>query len=174
MKGSGLCRVKTKMTTKGNAPGRRRLREAVFTMIFQAEYHNECDADLLFSAFWEEMTGKTPLCPLYEDIAAAEGDAKVSADAYIRDTFLGVLSRKDELDEKIAAASVGWKKERLSKIILAILRLSVYEMLYTEDVAVSVAINEAVELTKRYEDVQMSAFVNGVLGKISRETTETK
>ncbi len=161
------------MTTKGTVPGRRRLREAVFTMIFQAEYHEECLPEDLFDSVWEEFCGKTPLCALYEEIAASTGEAKNAADAYLRNTFLGVLNHKDEIDEKITAASVGWRKERMSKVVLAVLRLSVYEMLFAEDVAVSIAINEAVDLTKRYEDAQMSAFVNGVLGKISQGQTES-
>lgn len=142
-------------------------------MIFQAEYHEECQPEALFDSVWEELCGKTPLCTLYEEIAAGEGDARAAADAYLKNTFLGVLTHKDEIDDKITAASVGWRKERMSKVTLAVLRLSVYEMLFTEDVAVSVAINEAVELTKRYEDAQMSGFVNGVLGKISKGQTES-
>lgn len=160
------------MITKGSVPGRRRLREAAFTMVFQGEFHKEQTPEELFAHIWEECNGKTPICDLYKEIAAGKGAGKEAAVAYMQSTFMGVFSHIDEIDEKIAEASVGWKKERLSKVILAILRLSIYEMLYTDDVPKSIAINEAVELTKRYEDVRLSGFVNGVLGKISRGTTE--
>ena len=63
-----------------------------------------------------------------------------------------------------------WSKERISRVALAIMRLAVYEMLYVDDIPVSVSINEAVELAKKYGGDEDSSFVNGVLGGISRET----
>ena len=63
----------------------------------------------------------------------------------------------------------GWKISRISKISLALLRVAIYEMLYQDDIPVSVSINEAVELAKKYTGVDDSAFVNGVLGAVAKE-----
>ena len=81
----------------------------------------------------------------------------------------GVSSHKDEIDAKLVATSENWALDRMPVVDRAILRLAVFEMLYVDEVPVSVAINEAVELAKAYggED-ESSRFVNGVLGRISR------
>lgn len=84
------------------------------------------------------------------------------------DKFNDVMSHIDELDAKIEAYSNGWRKERIGKVELALLRLASYEILY-DKVADSVAINAAVELTKRYVDEKAAKFVNGILGNVARE-----
>jgi len=61
----------------------------------------------------------------------------------------------------------GWKTSRMNKVDLSILRLAVYEMKYDEDVPVGVAINEAVELAKKYSGDEGPAFINGVLARLS-------
>ncbi len=76
---------------------------------------------------------------------------------------------KDDIDKKIAAhLSKGWKLARISKTSLAIMRVAVFEMNYLEEIPVSVAINEAVELAKKYTPDD-SKFVNGVLGAVAQE-----
>ena len=71
----------------------------------------------------------------------------------------------NELDEKISSyLTKGWKINRISKISLAVLRVAVYEILYCEEIPVSVSINEAVELTKKYSITEDASFVNGLLG----------
>ena len=66
----------------------------------------------------------------------------------------------------------GWKTSRMNKVDLSILRLAVYEMKYDEDVPVGVAINEAVELAKKFGGSEAPAFINGVLGKLAKEADE--
>ncbi len=79
---------------------------------------------------------------------------------------------KEDIDSKIAAhLSKGWKLSRISKTSLSIMRVAVYEMCYREEIPVSVAINEAVELAKKYTPDD-SKFVNGVLGAIAAEGME--
>ena len=79
---------------------------------------------------------------------------------------------KEDIDAKIAAhLSKGWKIQRISKTSLSIMRVAVYEMCYREEIPVSVAINEAVELAKKYTPDD-SKFVNGVLGAIAAEDTQ--
>jgi N utilization substance protein B len=74
-----------------------------------------------------------------------------------------------EIDKKIEAYSRGWKLDRIAKAELAILRLAVFEASYDDGIPVGVAVNEAVELAKKYGDDNGPAFVNGILGKIVNE-----
>ena len=74
-----------------------------------------------------------------------------------------------ELDGYIEKYSVGWKFERLSNIVIALLRIAMYEILYEQDTPNSVAINEAVELCKRYDTQEAAAFLNGILSSFVKE-----
>ena len=94
-------------------------------------------------------------------------DVKEKEYEYIRKKALLVSELSDDIDAKINEVSEGWPVERLGKAELAIMRLAVYEMLYDEDIPVNVAINEAVELAKKYgSDDNAASFVNGVLAKL--------
>lgn len=85
----------------------------------------------------------------------------------------GVLENAQQIDELISAnLKKGWKLNRISKVSLAVMRLAIFEMLYVEDVPVSVSINEAVELAKKYSVPDDSSFVNGVLGAIAKTINE--
>lgn len=85
---------------------------------------------------------------------------------YIKNIIKVVTDNLEVIDEKIVGSLVNWKLDRISKVNLTILRLAVAEMMFVEDVPGSVAINEAVELTKKYSDEKSSSFVNGVLDKV--------
>ena len=85
---------------------------------------------------------------------------------YIKNVVKVVTDNIEAIDEKIIQSLVNWKLDRVSKVNLTILRLAVGEMMFIEDVPGSVAINEAVELTKKYSDEKSCSFVNGVLDKV--------
>lgn len=89
-------------------------------------------------------------------------------DEFTQTLAFGVCEKRDEIDEVIEKYSVGWKKTRMSKVALAVLRLAVYELLFTQ-VPVGAAINEAVELSKKYASKEDCTFVNGVLGTVVKE-----
>ena len=72
----------------------------------------------------------------------------------------------EEIDRKLDEVTEGWSVKRMGKVDLTIIRLAVYEMKYDDDIPVSVAINEAVELAKRYGSENSPAFINGVLAKM--------
>ncbi len=99
---------------------------------------------------------------LYRDFAETQSK-------YLNDVVGGVVVHEKEIDELIQKYSIGWNIKRISRIARAILRVATFEILYYEDVPASVAINEAVELTKRYDTKETAAFVNGILGSIVRE-----
>ena len=96
-------------------------------------------------------------------------DDGVSVSDYAERLVEGVVTHAEEIDAQLAATSENWSVDRMPVVDRAILRIAVFEMLYVDEVPVSVAINEAVELAKMYggED-ESSRFVNGVLGRIAR------
>ncbi|BBP90635.1 hypothetical protein BsIDN1_42530 [Bacillus safensis] len=80
-----------------------------------------------------------------------------------------MLEQKDKLDDMISQHLVNWKLDRIANVDRAILRLSVYEMVYQEDIPVSVSMNEAIELAKLFGDDKAPKFVNGVLSNIKND-----
>ena len=88
-------------------------------------------------------------------------------DDYVKDVFFGVVERRKEIDELLLPNLVGWKKNRVSPVSRAILALSTYEMLAREDIPAKVSINEAIELSKKYDDEKSYLFVNGVLNAVA-------
>ena len=87
---------------------------------------------------------------------------------YIRTLTSLMEEKRNEIDAYIESYAKGWRPERISKTALAVMRCAVCEILYVEDVPASVAINEAVELDKGYDEPDTVAFVNGVLGGFMR------
>lgn len=81
--------------------------------------------------------------------------------------FNRILERLDGIDGELNGKVQGWNTERMGKVDLTILRLAVYEILYDDEVPTRVAINEAVELAKKYGQDSSSSFVNGVLAKFA-------
>lgn len=125
---------------------RREEREYAFTMLFEALFHKG-----------------EPTQSLYESILENTDNPAISKSAYIKKIFFGVSEKQEEIQKAIAANAKGWKPERISKVSLAVLQLAVYEMLFVEGIAPQISINEAVELSKKYDDEKASSFVNGVL-----------
>ena len=92
--------------------------------------------------------------------------------AYIRELTSQTASHLDELNAAIERYSHGWKVDRISKVAANILRCAMAEILYVDEVPVSVTINEAVELAKGYEEPETVSFINGILGTFVRTETE--
>jgi N utilization substance protein B len=86
---------------------------------------------------------------------------------YINDMFAIISQHKEDIDNAYTNLNTGWKLGRLSAVDLAIFRLAIGEILYMEDIPVSVSINEAVELAKTYSSEESAKFINGVLAKIA-------
>lgn len=84
----------------------------------------------------------------------------------------GVLGKREELDETLSQYLVNWQFNRLAATVRNILRLALYELLYFEDIPPAVAINEAIELTKAYQDEEAARFVNGILDTIRKQTVK--
>ena len=90
---------------------------------------------------------------------------------YLDTVVSGVANRQDELNSIIQKYSIGWDVSRISKLTRCIMQLSIYEILYMEDVPTGVAISEAVRLAKKYDAPETGSFVNGILGSFARSLT---
>ncbi len=121
--------------------------------------------DLAFKLVYELSVQQDKLTEeLIADTAVAQ---EFVPDVYLRSVVSGVTDKKSEIDALIEENAVGWKLQRLSGVTLAIMRVAVYEMLYIDDVPFSVAINEAVELAKKYDHDKSPKFINGILNTIA-------
>ena len=128
---------------------RREAREQAFQILFEKTVNDE---------------------PMRELMEAAEEAWEMQIDAYASRILLLTEEKQEEIDERIAKHLRGWNLRRLSKVTLSLLRLAVCEMcfLQQEDVPVSVSINEAVELAKRYGNEKDASYINGVLASVAR------
>ncbi len=102
---------------------------------------------------------------IYE--TAKELREDVPEDEYVRGVLSGVLENEEPIEALIAENAKGWSLRRISKVSLAALKLSAYEMLYRPDIPIRVSLNEAVELVKKYDEERARAFVNGILNTIA-------
>lgn len=128
---------------------RRQMRESAFKLIFEKQFKDEESPDEILA------------------LTADIGDIEISAE--VRALFEGTVTKSAELDEIIAIYSPKRLMSRIPRINVAILRLALYEILYEKDMPMSVAINEAVELSKKFSQKEDAAFVNGVLGAYARD-----
>ena len=129
------------------------MRELAFKLVYSIEIQKTNDIQEAIDLYIEsnEITSK-------------------SAKEYIEDVILGKEKNKKEIDEQIEKnLKQEWKIERISKIDLSILRLAIYEILYKE-IPFKVAINEAVELAKKYGEDASKKFVNGILASVVKES----
>ena len=128
---------------------RRLSREFAMQLIYQMEVQKEDREEQLTLAF--ELS----------DIEFSEKDR-----TYINNVVPGVFEKIDEIDGIVAQHAKGWKLQRISRIDLAILRLCIFEIKYRDDIPLSVSINEAVELAKKYGAEDSGSFINGILSKV--------
>ena len=87
---------------------------------------------------------------------------------YIDTVVSGVANREEELNDVIRQFSIGWDISRISKLARCILQLSIFEILYAEDVPTGVAVSEAVRIAKKYDGDDTGSFINGILGSFAR------
>ena len=130
--------------------GRHEQREQVFMLLFQVEFHVPEDMPRQMELFLEDNEAIT-----------AQKDS-----AYIAARCQAVRERISEIDKLIDENTEGWDTTRMGRVELAILRLAVYEMRYDDDIPPRVAIDEAVELAKKYGQDNSGGFVNAILAKI--------
>lgn len=130
--------------------------------------------------YGREFTGEDPevivtarLDKEYYSLLASENDIYGERPSkglvrYIDTVVAGVANRAEELNEIIQKFAIGWDVSRISRLTRTIMQLSVFEILYVEDVPTGVAISEAVRLAKLYDGDDTGSFVNGILGAFAR------
>ena len=129
---------------------RREMREHIFKLLFMTEFNSQQEMPEQLSLYFDNQ----------EELAQKDQDI-------MKEKYSHVLEHLEEIDGLLNENSKGWKTKRMSRVDLTTLRLAVYEMKFDEDVPGGVAINEAVELAKRFGGETSGSFVNGVLGKIA-------
>ena len=138
-------------------------REVAVHLIYEIDYTGEDPAQAIETrmdrSYYSGLSA--------ENDVYAERPSKKQMD-YIRTCVTGVCEHAEELDALIAQYAVRWNLHRISRLTKAAMRLAIYEMRYVDDVPNGVAINECVELTRKYEDAQVVSFVNGILGSVAR------
>ena len=144
---------------------RSKLREHCFKMLFCADFHPAEEKAWQLIQYFEEPKEDDRNEKGVEEIIH-DVDMSDENSAYLKEKAEAVMIRIPELDIKINEVAEGWKTKRMGKAELTILRLALYEILYDEDVPEKVAINEAVELAKKYGGNESPAFINGVLAKL--------
>ena len=138
---------------------RRELREQIFKYIFRIEFNDREEMPEQGKFFFETLK-----------VEAQERESREIKDedaTYISHKSNKIIEKLDEIDEMINKQAKGWTTQRMGKVDLTILRLAVYEIVFDEDVPTGVAINEAVELAKKFGQEESSGFVNGVLAKFA-------
>ena len=136
---------------------RTRAREFALQILYQIDIRNADLAEVL-QDFWEEKTEMDEKEPEIRD--------------YTERLARGVLEKIDSLDKTIERFAENWEIKRMAYVDRNIMRLAAYEMMHLDDIPIKVAINEAVELAKRYGEPDSSKFVNGILDRIAK--TECK
>ena len=135
----------------------------------ERSYAREAAVSLLYS---HDIT-ESDINEVLEEGRYPADDIDVSE--YAEMLVLGVMEHRGEIDGRLSAVSENWSLERMPVVDRAILRLAAFEMLFVDDVPVSVSINEAVELAKAYGgENESSRFVNGILGRIARMLEEAQ
>ena len=138
---------------------RREMREQVFKLLFRVEFNDE-DAMLEQRELFFDEDG----------VVVSEDDSITVSEnvkAEISDKYEKIAGKLTQIDEMINEKAEGWKTGRMGKVDLTILRLAVYEIVYDDDIPTQVAINEAVELAKKFGRDESGKFVNGVLAKFA-------
>lgn len=124
-------------------------RDLVYKIIFQMNFHDD------FNDRYEQMI-------LDNGIRGTQGE-------YAKKTICGIVNNCEEIDNIIKDNLKGWKFERLSNHVIAVLRLGVFEIMFNDDIPPLVGLNEAVSLAHTYSDEKEASFVNGLLNSVYKK-----
>ena len=129
---------------------RTELREHIFRMLFRIEFNSKEEMKEQEAFYFEELP-----------------EATDKEQEYILTKYRLIMDKKEEIDTLLNEITEGWKTSRMNRVDLTILRLATYEIKWDEDIPTGVAINEAVELAKKYSSDDGPSFINGVLAKVA-------
>lgn len=137
-------------------------REQVFKLLFRVEFNPIEEMEEQEQLFSEDLPESEDLFMNSDEKRLSEKDADK-----IRQRYEMIASKLPQIDEMINEKTLGWDTERMAKVDLTIIRLAVFEIKFDEDIPTGVAINEAVELAKKFGQDGSASFVNGVLAKFA-------
>jgi N utilization substance protein B len=141
---------------------RRRAREFALQILYQLDVQEQLSDDQAIGLFWRNFAASAEA----EEAEAADlGEIQPFAEKLVR----GVRQHLAELDAQIQGASRNWRLERMARVDRNLLRLALYELKHMSEVPAKVAINEAIEIAKRFGTNDSSAFVNGILDRCREE-----
>ena len=152
---------------------RSKLRENIFKIVFRASFFADEEMPEQVQEYIKDIdegVDKVGAAKSDSDAATEENDieAEEARDiAYIKNKSDDILEKKDEIDKLIEGASKGWSIKRIGRAELAILRVAVYEIRFDDDIPFKVAVNEALELSKKYCEPEAGAFINGILSSFT-------
>lgn len=130
---------------------RREARELIMQMLYETTFHEDQDKERV-------------LYDKLETLSTNEVGKKLKT--FMEQEYFGILDRQEELDAIIETNCENWNLSRIAKVDLVLLRMAVYEMKWGENIPYKVAVNEAIEIAKKYSTDKSPKFINGVLGKI--------
>lgn len=146
---------------------RTQVREHIFKLLFRVEFNPSEDMPEQLRLYFEDSLADEECPTVGADIPEPEVE-------YVRNKYELIMNNLEGIDEQINKAAKGWTVSRIGKVEVAILRLAVYEILFDEDIPVGVAIDEAVDLAKKFGQDGASSFVNGILAGVVRQNNDTK
>lgn len=144
---------------------RRALREHCFKMLFCTDYYPVEEADEQVQLYFDQPS---------EDDTDDKGDSEIihevelneKDEQELKDRVDDIIARIPDIDELLSSVTEGWKLKRIGRVEHAILRIAVYEIKFDDSIPDKVAINEAVEIAKKFGGDESPAFVNGILAKL--------
>ena len=144
---------------------RRRGRELALKIIYSLK-DQSIPIQAVLDDFWQNFRFQEDV--LGDPLEDVDKPVPEEVRKFAEDLAIGVDGHCAEIDRTISEYSTNWSLERMARVDLALLRLATFELLYRPEVPTNVVINEAVEIGKRYGTLETSAFVNGILDKVSR------
>jgi len=141
------------MKTEKSSLSRQELRALVIQWLYGAEF------------------GPQSLHLLKESYFFSKKEQSFLKEAFVQERLRNIKKHKEKIDQLIMGHSKNWKKERISLIDLNIMRLAVFEILFCKDIPDKVALNEAIELAKKFGDDNSSRFINGILNQVLQNKT---
>ena len=134
---------------------RREAREKVFELLFESDFRPDESADQIYAVATEER--------------------EIPKDSYIEEVYFGVTEHRAEIDAMLEKHAKGWKVSRMSRVSRSVLRLATYEILFMQkQIPFRVSINEAVELSKKFDNEKAKGFINGILNAVKNDVASLK
>ena len=151
---------------------RRVARECALKILFALRLDEQADALRLLTDFWQNFRFADDA--LGEPLESDDKPLPTAARTYAESLVKGVVEYRAVIDKQIREVAKNWSLERMATVDLSILRICTYELLYQPDVPKRVAINEAIEIAKRYGTKESPSFVNGLLDKVAQIVRKNK